>query len=121
MRPSCQSRSAFWIRSGVSAPALSPSKSLVLPSAFPAAAFAGGFGEQRLPRRIIDRAAVVGIDQAEIPELRALIDVRHAGHGELQDGLNKAVADAERRDPRLERQERFEKWIRPASRRARRA
>ena len=47
-------------------------------------------------------AAVVGIDQAEVPELRALVDVGHAGRGELQRRLDEAVRDAGRRDVRGE-------------------
>ena len=34
--------------------------------------------EQALPPGEIDRPPVVGIDQAEIPQVRALVDVRHA-------------------------------------------
>ena len=40
-------------------------------------------GERRLPSGKIDRAAVVRVDEAEVPELRALVDVRHARRGEL--------------------------------------
>ena len=36
---------------------------------------------------VIDRPAVVGIDQAEVPELGALVDVGHAGGGDLQQRL----------------------------------
>ena len=36
---------------------------------------------------VVDRAAVVGVHQAEIPQLGALIDVRHARRGQLEQGL----------------------------------
>ena len=36
--------------------------------------------------RKVDRPAIVGIDQAEVPELGALIEVGHAGRGELAAG-----------------------------------
>ena len=56
----------------------------------------------RLPRREIDWAPVVGIDQAEIPELGSLIQVRNAGAGEPQQRLRQAVDRARRGDPRGE-------------------
>ena len=45
---------------------------------------------------VVHRAAVVGIDQAQVPQLAALIDVRHAGHGQLEQRLGEAVARADR-------------------------
>ena len=41
-------------------------------------------GQRRGARGKIHRPPVVGIDQRQIPELGALIEVRHAGHGRLQ-------------------------------------
>ena len=40
---------------------------------------AGDFGEQLAPQVEIDRPAIVGIHQAQVPQLVALIDVGHAG------------------------------------------
>ena len=57
---------------------------------------------------VIDRAAIVGIDQAEIPHLGALVDVRHARQGELEHCLSKRVVDAETGDAFGKRQERVE-------------
>ena len=39
--------------------------------------------EQLLPRREVHRPAVVRIDQAEVPQLGALIEVRHARRGPI--------------------------------------
>src|SRR5205085_8547546 len=47
------------------------------------AAHIGNLVEQPLALREIERPAVVGIDQAEIPQLAALIDVRDPRHGQL--------------------------------------
>src|SRR5580692_2254700 len=41
------------------------------------------FRQQRLPLRPIGRAAVVGIDEAQIPEVASLIDIGDAGSGQL--------------------------------------
>src|SRR3954470_8593768 len=35
--------------------------------------------------------AIVGIDQAEVPVVRALIEIRHARNRELEENLGKAV------------------------------
>jgi hypothetical protein len=43
---------------------------------------------------VVDGAAVVGIDQAEIPPLGALVDVGHAGRGELEHELGEPVGGA---------------------------
>ena len=43
----------------------------------------GDFIEPLPPLRVIDRAAVIGIDEAEIPQLAALIEIGHAGAGEF--------------------------------------
>src|SRR5205085_2448728 len=37
------------------------------------------------PAVVIDRAAIVGVGEAEIPQLRSLIGIRHAGGGELDE------------------------------------
>ena len=56
--------------------------------------------EQPLPQAVVDRAAVVGVDQAQVPQLVALVGVGDAGDGQLEQRLAEAVdrADA-RRDP----------------------
>ena len=43
--------------------------------------------------REVDRTAVVGIDQRQIPQLGPLVDVRDAGRGDLEDDLRQRVAD----------------------------
>ena len=48
--------------------------------------------QQVLARPPVDRAAVVRIDQAEVPQLGALVDVRHAGGGELHSSWASALA-----------------------------
>ena len=53
--------------------------------------------EQRLTLRIIDGAAVVGIDQAEVGELGALIQVGHARHGVAEQRLDQRVGVCNRR------------------------
>ena len=47
---------------------------------------------QRLPTRVIvDRSAVVRVDQAVLPQLRALIDIGHTGHRQRHQLLAEAV------------------------------
>ena len=46
----------------------------------------------------VDRAPVVGVDQALLPQLAALVDVRHAGHGDRQELGRERVAPARSRD-----------------------
>ena len=58
-----------------------------------------------LAKREIDRPSIVGIDQVEVPQLAALIDVGHAGRREFADGLNEAVLDSKPRHPPHEGQE----------------
>ena len=48
---------------------------------------------------VVDGAAVVGVDEREVDELGALVDVGHAGSGELQQLLTEHV-DPERRSRR---------------------
>src|SRR5262245_8694613 len=47
--------------------------------------------ERRDTRGEVDWPAIVGIDQAEVPKLRALVEVRDARHGEPKQGLPQAV------------------------------
>ncbi|KAG1435416.1 hypothetical protein G6F57_021137 [Rhizopus arrhizus] len=51
-------------------------------------------GQQVRPRGVVHRAAVIGVDQAEIPQIRALIQVGHARQGAAQQGLRQAVHQA---------------------------
>src|SRR6202011_4395781 len=61
---------------------------------------------------VVDRPAVVRIDEAEIPQLRALIEIRHSGRGDLDQELREAVVDAELRDALLKRLKLLEKRVR---------
>ena len=47
------------------------------------------------PRAVIHRPPVVGVDERKIPELGALVDVRHAWQGELEHRAREAVQRAE--------------------------
>ena len=60
-------------------------------------------------RVVVDRPAVVGIDEIQVPELGALVEVRNARRGDLDHQLREAVVDAELRDARLERPKGCEK------------
>lgn len=57
--------------------------------------------QQLLAQHEIDRASIVGIDKAEIPEFSSLIKIRHTGRGHLQQRLRKRVKHAEMRHRRL--------------------
>ena len=57
--------------------------------------FAVEFRQQPLAQRVIHRTTVVRIDQAEVPQLRALIDVRIAGRCEHQHALRQRIDCAE--------------------------
>ena len=57
---------------------------------------------------VVHRPPIVGIDEVEIPEFRALIKIRNARGGHLDHELRQAVVNAQLRDTRLERQERQE-------------
>ena len=70
--------------------------------------------------REIDAPAIVGIDEAEVPELAALVDVGHAGRRELQRQLHEAVVHAEPRDAARERHEPREELVPAAARAPRR-
>ena len=65
--------------------------------------------ERRAPRIPVDRPAVVGIDERQVDELVALVDVGHARHGELEQQLAERRALARRRDLGHERREGLEK------------
>ena len=54
--------------------------------------------EAGLPPRPVDRPAIVGIDEAKIPEVAALIDVGNSRCGQFQEALREAVHGAGRRD-----------------------
>jgi len=41
--------------------------------------------EQPLTKRPVDRPTIVRIDQAQVPQLRALVEVRYAGRGDLDE------------------------------------
>ena len=69
---------------------------LLDPATLPVRARPGG---DRAPRRVIDGPAIVGIDEAEVPELGALIGVGHAGQRQAQRGLDEAIERAGRYDP----------------------
>src|ERR1051326_8104346 len=64
-----------------------------------------------LPQRIVDWSPVVGIDQRKVPQLIALVDVRHARRAELQKGLRQAVEYPEKRHALLQLQEIFEERV----------
>src|SRR5207237_3651803 len=58
------------------------------------------------PRVPVDGPAVVWVDEAEVPQLVALVDVRHAGARELEQRLRERDLLAELRDALDERVER---------------
>ncbi|KWV87870.1 hypothetical protein PFLmoz3_02564 [Pseudomonas fluorescens] len=47
-----------------------------------------------LPRSEVHRAPVVGVDQAEVPELIALVNIRHTRHGQMKQGLRQPIQGA---------------------------
>src|SRR3546814_6880046 len=51
--------------------------------------------EQPAPLVVVDGSAVVGVDQAVVPELGALVDVGHSRAGEQQRGLGQRGGAAE--------------------------
>ena len=58
---------------------------------------------------VVDRSAIVRIDQAEIPQLGSSIDIGYARGGQLQHQLAERVDGARWRDAALERLEVFNK------------
>jgi hypothetical protein len=59
--------------------------------------------EHPLPLGEIDRAAVIGIDETQVPQLASLIEVGNAGRGELEHELRQRVDHAHSRDARGQR------------------
>ena len=59
----------------------------------------GRAGKSLLAASEIDRPPVVGIDQAEVPVLRPLVEIGHARRRELEQKLREAVHRASRGDP----------------------
>ena len=66
--------------------------------------------QQAGARGKIDRPPVVGIDQREIPKLRALVEVRHARHGRLQRDLTERIQRAQQRQALRQRLQRAKKF-----------
>ena len=60
---------------------------------------------------IIDRPPIVRIDQAEIPDLVSLVNVRHAWPGQLEDDLRERIDRAEARDLFNHRQKDRKKFV----------
>ena len=56
-------------------------------------------GEDRAPGGVVDRAAVVGVDEGVLPQLGALVHVGHAGHGQLHELGGQGVAPSGRAYP----------------------
>src|ERR1051325_2781668 len=54
--------------------------------------------EKSLQMLVIDRAAIVGVDQGEIPDFGSLVKVRHAGRCDLEKRLRERVAEPGARD-----------------------
>ena len=100
-------------------PAIPPASPQFLPSLAPRRGLErrGRHGvAQHLPSRgEIDGTAIVGIDQTQIPELRALIDVGDAGGGQLQDRLGKGVHGTQGCDLREEAGQIRDEFPRPAA------
>ena len=60
----------------------------------------------------VDRPPVVGIDERKIPELGALIEIRHARHRRLQRDLAERIQCAKQRQPMRERLQRIQEFAR---------
>src|SRR5271168_1373239 len=52
---------------------------------------------------IVDGATVVGVNEAEVPKLSALVEVGHSGRGELEDGLGEGIDHAKELEPEQNR------------------
>src|SRR5262249_14920897 len=52
---------------------------------------------------VIHSAAIIGIDQRQVPQFTTLIDIRHAGRSELQESLCQRVNHSDPRDMALKR------------------
>ena len=57
--------------------------------------------EQARAPLVVHRTPVVRIDEREVECVVALVDIRHAGRGQLAERLRKRVQDAKARDPLL--------------------
>ncbi len=66
-------------------------------------------GQKSLQLVIVHRSAIVGVGQAEVPDLGSLIEIRQAWRCDLEQGLGKRVENSGGRDPGLERNEVVEK------------
>jgi len=61
--------------------------------------------EQTLTRGKIHRTAVIGVDQRQVPQLRALVEVGHTGNPGLEHELRQTVERAQQCDAPGERLE----------------
>src|SRR5882762_5997743 len=68
--------------------------------------------EQAAAQREVHRPAVVGVDQAQVPQLGALVEVGDTGRRDLDQRLRQRVERAEVGDARLERGEVVEEGLR---------
>ena len=68
--------------------------------------------EQTAAQRPVHRPAVVGVDEAQVPQLGALVEVGDAGRRDLDQRLRQRVEGAEVGDARLERGEVVEEGLR---------
>src|SRR5215510_4178558 len=69
------------------------------------------FVEHGDPLLEVDGTAIIGINEAEIPELGALVEVGHAWQGDLEQYLRERIPHACVHDAALEAQEIGEEWI----------
>ena len=63
---------------------------------------------------VVDRPAVIRIDEVQVPKLGALVEVGNAGRGDLDHKLGEAIVDPKLCDPCLKRDEGVEKRRRTA-------
>ena len=78
--------------------------------------FAVEFSQQLLAQRVIHRTTVIRIDQAEVPELCTLINIRIAGRSEHQHALRQRIDGAEEIYGRHESRHLFQKCVWPRRR-----
>src|SRR5262249_34079617 len=71
------------------------------------------FPERGLAATKINRPAVIGVDEIELPELRPLVQLRNSGSRQAQNGLGERVVYSEIRHARLKREEVVEEFVRP--------
>ena len=72
--------------------------------------------EQALAQLVIHRAAIIGVNQTEVPQFRALVNIRIAGRGNHQQPLCQGIHGAEENDRRYECLDLLQKRVRPAAR-----